>query len=219
MSSVFVYSKFINELVNKYGDSNTKDQLISKKCKFCKGMCLTENSDNISEIITKNDNYILFFPEENSKQIILKEINLNNIEVFLEKIKYRKEKYKYIWRNNDIKEANDNKYYVYIFYKRHLLNDIHWKIHQYLRDKRNGIIPNSDSSKSNQPTLTNNDTQKFTQKEKDIILNQMKIMDEIIKDLKSYELAKKKDIFKSIKEFNIKKKIMLLKEKIHYQKR
>ena len=206
MSSFFVYSKFINELLNKYGDSNTKDQLISKKGKFFKGMCLIENSDNIIEIIKKNDNYILFFPEENSKQIILKEINLNNIEVFLEKIKYRKEKYKYIWRNKDIKEANDNKYYVYIFYKRHLLNDIHWKIHQYLRDKRNGIIPNSDSSKSNQPTLTNNDTQKFTQKEKDIILNQMKIMDEIIKDLKSYELAKKKDIFKSIKEFNIKKK-------------
>ena len=206
MSSFFVYSKFINELLNKYADTNTKNQLISKKGKFYKRMCLIENSDNIIEIITKDDNYILFFPEENSKQIISKEINLNGIDVFLEKIKYRKEKYKYIWRNKAIQDANDNKCYVYIFYKRHLLNDIHWKIHKYLRDKRNGIIPNSESPKSNQPTLTNNDAQKISQKEKNIILNQMKIMEEIIKDLKVYELGKKKDIFKSIKDFKIVKK-------------
>ena len=206
MSSVFVYSKFINELINKYGDNNTKNQLISKKGKFFNGMCLIENADNIIEIITKDDDYILFFPEEDSKQVILNEIKLNNLEDFLEKIKYRKEKYKYIWRNKAIQEVNDIKYYVYIFYKRHLLNDIHRKIHQYLRDKKNRKISNSEYSKSNQPTLSKNETQIIIQKEKDTILNQMKIMDEIIKDLKNYELAKKKDIFKSIKDFDIIKK-------------
>lgn len=204
MSSFFVYSNFIKELMNKYGDTDTKNQMISKKGKFYKGMCLIENADNIIEIITKNDDYILFFPDENSKQAILKEINLKNIDTFLEKIKYRKEKYKYIWRNKSNKEANDIKYYVYIFYKRHLMNDIHRKIHQYIRDKRNGLISDSEPPKSNQTTLSN--VQKFSKKEKELIDNQMKIMDEIIADLKSYELAKKTDIFKSIKNFNITKK-------------
>lgn len=206
MSSFFVYSNFINDLLNKYGDTNTKNQIISKKGKFYKGMCLIENEDNIIEIITKDDDYILFFPDENSKQIIYDEIKLNNIEVFLEKIKYRKEKYKYIWRKKSIQEVNDIKYYVYIFYKRHLMNDIHRKIHQYIRDKRNGLISDSEYSKTTQTTTSNKDTQTITQKEKDIIQNQMKIMDEIIMDLKSYELAKKKDIFKSIKNFDLAKK-------------
>ena len=210
MSSFFVYSNFINELLRKYGDKNTPNSLKSKKGLFYKGMCLIENEENIIELITKDNNYVFYFPDEISKKIIIDEIKSKKVDNFLTEINYRKERYKYIWKKNKFKENKDILYNVYIYYKRNLMNDIHRKILQYIKENKN----NSSDIEEHIESTTTSGGHIISKKDKKAILNQINRMNKIIKDIKDYELNKKNEILKLAKKRKgTDKEIIIEKEK------